>query len=93
MHKIIAIMDHQHLSIEIKTKIITLREHTPHTWAERAEMCGCSVSFIFLLDFSPTIILIEKKVRCFSFGSKVFFCLAVSLAVVCCDFVVDFLII
>lgn len=40
--RIFAIM--AQLSIETKTKIVTMRNYTSHTWAEIAADCGCSVS-------------------------------------------------
>lgn len=40
-------MNHKkNLSIEIKTKIITMRKYSTATFAEIANQCGCSVSFL-----------------------------------------------
>lgn len=37
-------MNRNHLSIEIKSKIIAMREYSTSTWPEIAAECGCSVS-------------------------------------------------
>ena len=47
------IMDRSHLSMDIKQKIIALRNNTSLTFAEIAEQCGCSVSNIILILNEP----------------------------------------
>lgn len=42
-------MDLHRLSMEMKQKIVSLREFTPLTWPEIAEQCGCSVSGMFFI--------------------------------------------
>lgn len=40
------IMVGQHLSAEIKAKIISMRQFSSLTWSEIAAQCGCNVSYI-----------------------------------------------
>lgn len=48
-----ASMEHvrRNLSLEMRNKLISLRNYSGLTWAEIAAQCGCNVSWIVLLFF------------------------------------------